>query len=75
MAKELSREELAELLAGIIEDNRKNPPKNSVKLCNRCRKKSLTKPFTCEVYPDWIPDEMLTGDCPDYQPKEKAEQR
>ena len=41
-------------------------PKNSVKLCNKCRKKSLEKPFTCRVYPEWIPDEMLTGDCPDF---------
>lgn len=42
-------------------------PKNSVKLCNKCRKKSLEKPFTCQVYPEWIPDEMLTGDCPDFE--------
>ena len=35
-------------------------PRSAVKLCNLCRKKSMTRPFTCEVYPDWIPDEMLT---------------
>lgn len=36
---------------------------------------SMTRPFTCEVYPDWIPDEMLTGDCPDYEPDEQKVKR
>lgn len=46
-------------------------PRNAVKLCNLCGKQSSEKPFTCEVYPDWIPDEMLTGDCPDYEQDEQ----
>lgn len=47
-------------------------PKNAVKQCNECRKRHRGT-FTCEAYPDWIPDEMLTGKCPDFEPKEKAE--
>ena len=50
-------------------------PRSAVKLCNLCRKKSMTRPFTCEVYPDWIPDEMLTGDCPNYEPDEQKVKR
>ena len=50
-------------------------PWSAVKLCNLCRKKSITRPFTCEVYPDWIPDEMLTGDCPNYEPDEQKVKR
>ena len=50
-------------------------PKNAVKLCNKCKKRNLKKPFTCQVYPDWIPKEMLTGECPDFEPKEKTEQK
>lgn len=70
MAKEFSREELAELLAGIIADNRENPPRNVVKLCNKCRRRSAT---TCKTYPNGIPKKILIGnDCPDYEPKESG---
>lgn len=73
MAQELSREELAEMLKGIIAHNRDYPPKNAVKLCNKCRKrKNYTA--TCEVYPNGIPKKVLMGDCPDFEAKEQTEQ-
>ena len=71
MAKELSREELAELLAGIIADNRENPPKNDMAQCNRCRK-FHRETITCEKYREWIPREKPVGNCPDYEPKESG---
>lgn len=48
-------------------------PKNTVKQCNKC-KHLRAKTASCKRYPDWIPDEVLTGEeCPEFEPKEKAE--
>ena len=46
-------------------------PKNEMAQCNLCRKQSSEKPFTCEVYPDWIPKQKPVGTCPYYEPDEQ----
>lgn len=45
-------------------------PKNTMAQCNKCRK--YRGMFTCEVYPDWIPEEVTDKGCPDYEPKESG---
>ena len=47
-------------------------PRNAVKLCNKCRLANKGE-FTCQVYPEWIPDEMLMGDCPNFKPEENMD--
>ena len=46
-------------------------PKDEMAQCNLCRKQSSEKPFTCEVYPDWIPKQKPVGTCPYYEPDEQ----
>lgn len=43
-------------------------PWNAMDQCNRCRK--VRKMFTCDVYPKWIPKEIV-GHCPDFEAKER----
>ena len=50
-------------------------PKNAVKLCNHCQHRHLNRgTITCEVFPKWIPQEVLVGDilCKEYLPIEKT---
>lgn len=50
-------------------------PKNAVKQCNKCRKR-VDFTVTCTKYPKRIPHEVLvSGDCPDFELKETAEQK
>ena len=49
-------------------------PKNAVKLCNKCKKR-VNFTATCQKYPKRIPHEVLVGECPDFEPKEKTEQK
>ena len=45
-------------------------PKNACKQCNKC-KHLRAKTASCKKYPEWIPDEVLTGeDCPEVEEKE-----
>ena len=49
-------------------------PKNACKQCNKC-KHLRARTASCKRYPEWIPDEVLTGEgCPEFEAKEPKKQ-
>ena len=69
--REPTREELAEMIKGIIQEDRDHghiPPRKLQ--CNQCIHR-IPHTFKCKIlYPEWIPDEVLDkGDCKEFKQK------
>lgn len=65
--RELTEQEIRELLQGIIEDSRKYPPKVTVAKCNSCKHR-VPMTATCKLYPRMIPKPILLNKeaCPEF---------